>query len=408
MIFSVAARAGNQSIESYINLAAAQNNARSIRNFSNDGGVNIAGQWHFIASAVSNRSFDESAGIGTSSQNAGANSVLQNSVSVAYISSCGLCIGPGIGRRGVVIGAASNMAISAGNHDYPGYGQASPASSGGQPGNNGGSGSNGGTSGGTGGGTGSGTSGGTGGGTGSGTSGGTGGGTGSGTSGGTGGGTGSGTSGGTGGGTGSGTSGGTGGGTGSGTPASFGLTAQGSDPFATVNQSFNNDVGIFTINQNGGANSTVQTATAVAALDTAGSIGAAEAAAKAQNSARSRQNTSYSIDTPTTSTVQSSMDHSTGVLGLAQNTGSNAVVQNAAAVTAISARVAPASALALAAASSFNQASLSGNYASSIGQTNAVSMGQSYNGTSGILMAAQNAGANSIVQNSVSVASIRP
>ncbi|HQT60576.1 MULTISPECIES: hypothetical protein [unclassified Acidiphilium] len=439
LIFSVAAHAGNQSIENYISLAASQNNARSIHNFSNDGGVNIAGQWHFIASAVSSRSFNESAGIGTSSQNAGANSVLQNAVSLAYITSCGICVGPTIGGHGVVIGAASNMAIAAGNHDYPGYGQANPASSGGQPGNNGGSGTGTGSSGGTGSGTGTGTGGGTGSGTSTGSSGGTGSGTGTGSSGGTGSGTGTGSSGGTGSGTGTGSSGGTGsgtstgssggtgsgtgtgssGGTGSGTgtgsntqsggtPASYGLTAQGSDPFATVSQSFNNDVGIFSINQNGGANSTVQTATTVAALQTKGSIGAAAAAASARNSAHARRNTSYSIDTPTTSTVQNSMDHSTGVLSIAQNTGSNSIVQNATSVSSIGMQKANTQMLAMTAAASFNQASVRGNYASSIDQTNGVSMDQSFNGTSGVLMAAQNAGANSIIQNSVSVASIRP
>ncbi|OYV81243.1 MAG: hypothetical protein B7Z64_11030, partial [Acidiphilium sp. 21-68-69] len=89
-------------------------------------------------------------------------------------------------------------------------------------------------------------------------------------------------------------------------------------------------------------------------------------------------------------------------------TGSNSIVQNATSVSSIGMQKANTQMLAMTAAASFNQASVSGNYASSIDQTNGVSMDQSYNGTSGVLMAAQNAGANSIIQNSVSVASIRP
>lgn len=142
-----AAHAEPHSIEVYITAAASQNSAKVADNFSNAGGINIYGEWHYIAKATTDMSFDGSSGVAEESQNSGANSSLQNAISLAYISTCSACLKTGASGLAITAGAASNTAQVNENLDFPGYGRTNSSSGGG---NSGGGGGNGNTPGGNG------------------------------------------------------------------------------------------------------------------------------------------------------------------------------------------------------------------------------------------------------------------
>ncbi len=317
------AHAKPYSIETYITAASTQNSASVIGNFSNAGGtIGTGGVWHYIASATTSMSFNGSSGVAQENQNAGANSTLQNAISVAYISTCQICLKTGATGLSVTAGTASNTSRVSNNLDFPGYGWANSSPGGGN------------------------------------------------------------------------------------TPGSNGLTPQGSDPFATISDSFNHDTGIFSANQNGGNNSALQSSVAVGGINMEADRVVASLSSTATNSGVSRGNASYSFDTPTSSNVYSSFDASLGVLILNQNSGSNSLIQSSASITYLNIKPATSGLLAMSAAKAENTASLTNNFSSSQVQTNQSQMSNNFNGSTGVLISSQNSGANSITQNTTSVADI--
>ena len=327
-----AAHAKPHSIEIYITAASSQNSANVEGNFSNAGGtIGTDGVWHYVASATTAASFNGNSGIAQESQNAGANSTLQNGISLAEISSCSTCLKDGAAGLSVIVGTASNTAHLSNNRDFPGYGWASSPTGGGTTG---------------------------------------------------------------------------GGATGGNTPGSNGLIPQGSDPFATISDSFNHDIGIFSANQNGGNNSSLQSSTAVSAVNIDGSATDTSEISTTNNYGVSRNNSSYSFDTPTSSNIEDSGNDSIGSLIISQNSGSNSLLQNASTIAYLNLKSAASGALAMTVAKSGNAASLANNFASSQAQPNLSLASNSFDSSIGVLLSSQNAAANSIVQNAISVADV--
>lgn len=204
---------------------------------------------------------------------------------------------------------------------------------------------------------------------------------------------------------GGGNSGGSGGTTGN-TPGGNGLTPQGSDPFATITGSFNQDVGVFSTNQNAGDNSLLQNSVAVGVIKMAADNIGTSMSSTAKNLGVSHQNVSYVYFTSTSSNVDGSFDHSLGSLVLNQNSASNSLMQNAITITYSNVKPATSDLLEMTAAKVGNTALLTDNFASSQLQANPSLMSNSFNSSTGVLVSSQNSGANSIVQNAVSVAAI--
>lgn len=324
------AHAAALSFETAITVAESSNIATVANNFANAGGINIPGQWHHVGSAITNSSFNGSEGVATESQNAGANSVIQNAVSLAYVASCATCLRGLSHGLDLTTGRASNTATVSGNLDYPGYGMAG---------------------GGTGGG-------------------------------------------------------GTGGGSAGNTPGNHGLVPQGSDPFATITNSFNGSLGAFSTVQNAGNNSALQSAISIGVTKDGSTDNGTLAGSFAKNIGTSQWNVAYSLDTPTSSTIENSFNGSSGIFSSAQNSGSNSMMQNSISVTYSEIKPASQKSMAMSAAISENSASAIENFSNAQRQINTSNLQNSFNGSSGVLISSQNAGANSVIQNSISIGSM--
>ncbi len=178
---------------------------------------------------------------------------------------------------------------------------------------------------------------------------------------------------------------------------------------ATIYNSYNGGTGTEQINQNVGDNSVLQNATAIAdvtqATGTKGTLGVSFAAGGNNggvfgNGAENRGNMSGTVD--------SSFDGHTGVVNLNQNAGANSLLQNSTSIGRVSLYKTSATTLAGTVALTDNDASVFCNRSASIGGSNGVSMDNSFNSSAGVMQASQNAGSNSLIQNSVSVASVTP
>lgn len=178
---------------------------------------------------------------------------------------------------------------------------------------------------------------------------------------------------------------------------------------ASMGSSYNNFKGVAQSNQNVGDNSLLQNSTAVAAVSpivgTAGTLSVALAGSN--NNGEVSGNWAYNNSTQSSSTVDGSFDNSRGVFSLNQNSGANSLMQNSAAIGTVTLKPTSASALAASVAVATNHGELECDTANAANGTNSSSMNNSFNNSQGVFQASQNSGANSLIQNSVSVGAVR-
>jgi hypothetical protein len=182
----------------------------------------------------------------------------------------------------------------------------------------------------------------------------------------------------------------------------------GTSASASMTGSFGGATGIAQVNQNAGANSLQQNATAVAYVDNlegsrrqdrdAWAIAGNGGSVSRNGSADSRHTARGSID--------GSFGGFTGVANVNQNVGANSLQQNTAALSAVEFCDCATQDLSTVVAAAANLGTVTGNYASASGGSARVSMTGSFNGMTGIAQVSQNAGANSLMQNSVAVGAV--
>ena len=177
---------------------------------------------------------------------------------------------------------------------------------------------------------------------------------------------------------------------------------------ASIGSSYNGFTGVAQANQNVGDNSLLQNSTAVASVNpvtgTSGTLGVALAGSS--NGGEVAGNYARNHSTTSSSTVDGSFDSSKGVLSLNQNSGANSMMQNSAAVGTVTLKPTKASTLAAAVAVAMNSGDVECNTANAANGSNSATMNNSFNYSQGVFQASQNSGANSLVQNSVSVGAV--
>jgi hypothetical protein len=188
----------------------------------------------------------------------------------------------------------------------------------------------------------------------------------------------------------------------------------------SMRDSFGRAQGVIQVNQNAGANSLLQNASAVAYVegrmgDDAGNNDAAHASAYAANGGLVEDNDSYRYGSHSGVAMLSSFNGAQGVINVNQNAGDNSLLQNATAIAALvdclcTTRVRGSSETFVALADARNDGLVRDNvaystYHAGYSSSNA-SMGSSFNGAQGVMQVNQNAGANSLLQNASAVASI--
>ncbi len=179
---------------------------------------------------------------------------------------------------------------------------------------------------------------------------------------------------------------------------------------ATLDGSFGSATGVAQVNQNAGANSLQQNATAVAYAS--GIEGTRrqtrEAWAIAGNAGEvvGSGNVSDDRNHNARGTISGSFRNFTGVANVNQNVGANSLQQNAAAISAIEFCECAANDLSTSIAVAANIGHVYDNRASASGGVARVTMTGSFNGMQGIAQVNQNAGANSLGQNAVAVGAV--
>ena len=177
---------------------------------------------------------------------------------------------------------------------------------------------------------------------------------------------------------------------------------------ASIGNSYNGFTGVAQSNQNVGDNSLLQNSTAIAAVNpvtgTYGTLGVALAGSS--NNGQVAGDYARNHSTASSSTVDGSFDGSKGVMSLNQNSGANSLMQNSAAVGTVTLKPTNASTLAAAVATAMNSGGVQCNTANAANGSNAATMNSSFNDSQGVFQASQNSGANSLVQNSVSVGAV--
>lgn len=179
---------------------------------------------------------------------------------------------------------------------------------------------------------------------------------------------------------------------------------------AVLDGSFGGANGVAQVNQNAGANSLQQNATAVAYA--AGIEGTRrqtrDAWAIAGNAGEvvGSGNVSDDRNHNARGTISGSFGGFTGVANVNQNVGANSLQQNAAAISAIEFCECAANDLSTSIAVAANIGQVYDNRASATGGVAGVAMTGSFNGMQGIAQVNQNAGANSLGQNAVAVGAV--
>jgi hypothetical protein len=179
---------------------------------------------------------------------------------------------------------------------------------------------------------------------------------------------------------------------------------------AVLDGSFGGATGVAQVNQNAGANSLQQNATAVAYA--AGIEGTRrqtrDAWAIAGNAGEvvGSGNVSDDRNHNARGTISGSFGGFTGVANVNQNVGANSLQQNAAAISAIEFCECAANDLSTSIAVAANIGQVYDNRASATRGVAAVTMTGSFNGMQGIAQVNQNAGANSLSQNAVAVGAV--
>ena len=182
----------------------------------------------------------------------------------------------------------------------------------------------------------------------------------------------------------------------------------------SMRDSFNRATGVMQVNQNAGANSLLQNATAVssirARLDRHHGRGAALAGAWNEGAVYGSGNLSERVNgSSNRANMSDSFRGASGAANVNQNAGDNSLLQNATSIAAIrycGPDCARADLLAVAVAG--NRGYVRGNHASSSNSTASATISNSFGGFTGVANVNQNVGANSLLQNSVSIGSIAP
>lgn len=116
------AHANGTSIDRVIVMAAAGNAATVKDNFAYSARWNVEAGGQQIATASTESSYDRTRGVSAQAQNTGANSVVENSISIASAEFCADCAMGTVRVDPIGASGAKNHAAVEGNLDYPGYG----------------------------------------------------------------------------------------------------------------------------------------------------------------------------------------------------------------------------------------------------------------------------------------------
>lgn len=184
----------------------------------------------------------------------------------------------------------------------------------------------------------------------------------------------------------------------------------GTSASASLAGSFGSATGIAQVNQNAGANSLQQNATAVAYVDSlagtsrqdrdawaiAGNAGRVTGSGNSSDDYRHRANGS----------IEGAFSGFTGVANVNQNVGANSLQQNSAALSAVEFCNCATRDLSTVVAAAANLGSVTYNRADADRGSAFATIGGSFNGMTGITQVNQNAGANSLMQNSVAVGAV--
>jgi hypothetical protein len=181
----------------------------------------------------------------------------------------------------------------------------------------------------------------------------------------------------------------------------------GASALAAMDNSFNGYTGVAQANQNAGANSAQQNATSVvyvapiagAQQDREAWAIAANIGVVGGNSARDSRNTA-------TATMNNSFGSFVGAANVNQNAGANSLQQNATSLAAIEYCNCAQQDLSTTIAAAANFGGVALNRASASAGSATASMTSSFNGGMGVVNVNQNAGANSLSQNSIAVGAI--
>jgi hypothetical protein len=186
-----------------------------------------------------------------------------------------------------------------------------------------------------------------------------------------------------------------------------------------MNSSFSGAQGSVNVNQNAGDNSLLQNATAIAALidcncdtndDAAQDVETVTIVATATNTGNVTGNTARTTAGPSNSSVSmlNSFGVALGVMQASQNAGANSLLQNAAAVGYVRARLEDdGGASATTTATAANTSSVAGNRSERTGSANSATMSASFSIARGIANVNQNAGDNSALQNATALGAIQ-
>lgn len=177
---------------------------------------------------------------------------------------------------------------------------------------------------------------------------------------------------------------------------------------AQIQNSYSGYNGVAQVNQNSGPNDTLQNSAAIAVVGPVQNAADQDSLAFAvshndgevNGMSNSRSGLAASGD------ISGSFNGFQGIANVNQSVGANSLLQNSVALANVEVCGCSADDLAIAVAVSSNDGYVSGNYAASVSGSGSSSMNNSFNGTNGIMQVSQNAGANSLLQNSTAVGAI--
>jgi hypothetical protein len=178
---------------------------------------------------------------------------------------------------------------------------------------------------------------------------------------------------------------------------------------ATLDNSFNGSTGLVQVNQNAGANSLMQNATALTRVENIkGAEQNRDAWAIAVNAGQVTGSGNHSTDVKhdAAANILGSFNGFSGAANVNQNAGANSLMQNSSALASITYCNCAIEDLSTTIAAAGNLGSVTGNHASASLGSAGVSMTNSFNGTTGVTQVSQNAGANSMMQNAVAIGAI--
>ena len=187
------------------------------------------------------------------------------------------------------------------------------------------------------------------------------------------------------------------------------LLAPGTKATATMDDAFNGSTGLVQVNQNAGANSLMQNATALTSVENIRGIEQdRDAWAIAVNAGQVTGSGNHSTDVKHTAagSVIGSFNGFQGTANVNQNVGANSLMQNSSALASITYCNCAIEDLSTTIAAAGNLGSVTGNHASASLGSASVGMTNSFNGATGVTQVSQNAGANSLMQNAVAIGAI--